>query len=143
VNPQYHISENQDDSSPDYKYVIDRLKAFNEDGAATPFARKSIRLYAHDNYKEVVAGLFAHVSMHIMVIEIMWVDGFLRGKGLGHQLMVQAEEIAKAAGAIWATVETTTFQARPFYEKEGYQVFAQLEDSPIGHINYWLKKRLQ
>lgn len=143
MNPAFTISENPDDSSPDYKYVIDRLKAFNSDAATSPFERRNIRLYAHDAYNEVVAGLFAHVSMHTMVIEIFWVDGFLRGKGLGKDLLGQAEEIARQAGAVWSTVETTSFQARPFYEKQGYEVFAELEDSPIGHTNYWLKKRLQ
>lgn len=143
MNPQFTITENADDTSPDYKYVIDRLKAFNTDGAATPFERRNIRLYAHDDYQEVVAGLFAHVSMHSMVIEIFWVDGFLRGKGLGRQLIEQAENVARSAGAVWSTVETTSFQAKPFYEKQGYEVFAELEDSPIGHTNYWLKKRLQ
>jgi GNAT superfamily N-acetyltransferase len=143
MKPQYTITENQDDASPDYKFVIDRLKAFNSDGAVNPFERRNVRLYAHDEYDQVVAGLFAHVSMHAMVIEIFWVDGFWRKQGLGKKLVLQAEEIARSSGAVWSTVESTSFQARPFYEKQGYEVFAELEDSPIGHTNYWLKKRLQ
>jgi hypothetical protein len=34
------------------------------------------------------------------------------------------------------------FQAKVFYEKLGYEVFAALEDFPQGHIRFMMKKRI-
>jgi hypothetical protein len=39
-------------------------------------------------------------------------------------------------------VETADWQARPFYEKLGYTVFATLDNCPEGHTRYFLKKDL-
>jgi uncharacterized protein (DUF924 family) len=39
-------------------------------------------------------------------------------------------------------LETTSFEARPFYEKRGYEVFATLDDYPPGHSKFFLRKRL-
>jgi hypothetical protein len=39
-------------------------------------------------------------------------------------------------------LSTFGFQARPFYEKMGYEVFATLEDCPVGHCEYFLRKQL-
>jgi hypothetical protein len=35
-----------------------------------------------------------------------------------------------------------SFQAQPFYEKQGYTVFGVLEDLPDGHKRIFLKKDL-
>ncbi|MEA3146360.1 MAG: hypothetical protein QOI53_1859, partial [Verrucomicrobiota bacterium] len=34
------------------------------------------------------------------------------------------------------------FQARGFYEKNGFHVFGTIENYPIGHERYYLIKRL-
>ena len=34
------------------------------------------------------------------------------------------------------------FQALPFYEKCGYIIFGALEDYPIGHSRYFVRKSL-
>jgi GNAT superfamily N-acetyltransferase len=41
--------------------------------------------------------------------------------------MEDAEAYARSRGAVGATVETHSFQARPFYERLGYQVFGTLD----------------
>lgn len=40
-------------------------------------------------------------------------------------------------------METWDFQARNFYEKNGYKDFAQIEDCPPNTIDYFLKKKLK
>ena len=39
-------------------------------------------------------------------------------------------------------METWDFQAKGFYEKNGYSVFAEIKDCPPGTIDYYLKKEL-
>ena len=53
---------------------------------------------------------------------------------------VVPEAEARARGCIGATLGTYDFQARPFYEKQGYEVFGTLEPYPNGHCSYYLRK---
>jgi hypothetical protein len=53
-----------------------------------------------------------------------------------------AEAFAVQHGFQYARVETTSFQAKPFYEKLGYEVLGVLDDFPPGYRSYYLKKRL-
>jgi GNAT superfamily N-acetyltransferase len=57
----------------------------------------------------------------------LWVAEAARGAGHGRRLMEDAEAYARSRGAVGATVETHSFQARPFYERLGYQVFGTLD----------------
>ena len=45
-----------------------------------------------------------------------------RGKGLGEKLLLEAEKPAKEKGSNKAFLLTMVFQAKPFYEKHGYDV---------------------
>src|SRR5262245_4793377 len=63
-----------------------------------------------------------------------------RGAGYGTRLVNDAESYARSRGAIGATVETHSFQARPFYERLGYEVFARLDGYPPGHVKFYLRK---
>jgi hypothetical protein len=39
-------------------------------------------------------------------------------------------------------LDTFDFQARGFYERNGYELFGTLDDCPPGHKRYYLKKAL-
>ena len=56
--------------------------------------------------------------------------------------MENAEAYARSRGAVGATVETHSFQARPFYERLGYEVFGTLDGYAPGHIKFFLRKAL-
>jgi hypothetical protein len=56
--------------------------------------------------------------------------------------MKDSESYARSRGAIGATVETHSFQARPFYERLGYEVFGTLDGHPPGHVKFYLRKAL-
>lgn len=72
-------------------------------------------------------------------IETLWVDGAYRGRDVGSELIRRAERMALSRGITRSHVETTSFQALPFYAKHGYEVFGQFE-KPVGHTWYYLKK---
>ena len=55
-------------------------------------------------------------------------------------MLTMAEDYARTHGCIGAHLETFSFQARPLYERLGYQVFGEIADYPPGHTNFFLKK---
>ena len=52
------------------------------------------------------------------------------------------EQAAKERGCTYAHLDTFSFQARPFYEALGYEVFGILDDYPPGHHKFFMKKAL-
>jgi ribosomal protein S18 acetylase RimI-like enzyme len=135
--------EHADKPSPDdMRYVIGQLKSYNDIHTPTAFERQDIRLFVRDADGQIVAGLLGAVNMHCLAIQIMWVDERQRGGGMGTALLAKAEGIAIAAGAVQAVVETTSFQAPRFYEKQGFTILFELEDAPIGSKTIFLRKRL-
>jgi GNAT superfamily N-acetyltransferase len=75
-------------------------------------------------------------------VGVLWLDAPLRRLGYGSRLLRRAEADARAAGCARVELHTFSFQARPFYEKQGYRVFGQLDDYPPGASAYWMVKEL-
>lgn len=65
-----------------------------------------------------------------------------RKRNVGTNLIRKIEEFAKVGHLTGIRMETWDFQAKGFYEKKGYSVFAEIKDCPPGTINYYLKKEL-
>ncbi|TOO93763.1 GNAT family N-acetyltransferase, partial [Vibrio parahaemolyticus] len=76
------------------------------------------------------------------VLELLWLSEESRGKGLGSKLIKQLVEFATEKGLSQIRTETLDFQAKPFYEKQGFRVYGELEDTPKGHKTYFLVKAL-
>lgn len=136
-----HIENVPEAKGEDLLKVINSLEAFNDQHAAQEYQRRVIRLFARNEEGEIMGGLFAAVTMGWMAIQILWLDERLRGQGIGKRLLGEAESLARESEAIGAYVETTNFQARPFYEEMGYEVFSELKDCPPGDTTFFLKKR--
>ncbi|WP_423220971.1 GNAT family N-acetyltransferase [Enterobacter roggenkampii] len=76
-------------------------------------------------------------------IDFLWVSDAVRGSGVGSQLIKTAEDEARRKGCKHALVDTASFQARPFYEKQGYQLQMSLQDYPYpGMQRHYLAKAL-
>lgn len=103
---------------------------------------KPVRVFLRDENGEVRGGLTADLWGQWMEINYLWVDEPLRKYGYGVKLMQMAEDEARAYGCHNVLLETFSFQARPFYERLGYQVIAQLSDYPPGHTQYFMRKSL-
>src|SRR5215510_11767817 len=90
----------------------------------------------------VLRGVLGQLWGHWLQVTYLWVAKAARGVGHGTRLMEDAEAYARSRGAIGATVETHSFQARPFYERLGYEVFGTLDGYPPGHVKFFLRKAL-
>lgn len=98
---------------------------------------------ARDSHGRLCGGLRATCYWNTLHIELLWLDEAFRGAGLGRRLLAAAEAFAVARGYRLALVETTSWQARPFYEKAGYTLLATLPGRPQGHASHYLSKVLE
>ena len=89
----------------------------------------------------LLGGLYGATMWRWLLIDGLWVARELRGRGLGHELVVAGEREAINRGCVGAWLGTFDFQARGFYERLGYTVFAELPGFPAGHTHYHLLKR--
>ena len=103
---------------------------------------KSIKIFVRNKADEVVGGVIANVFGGWVYFSLLWVEESLRNRGYGTQLMNLVETEATELGCQYAHVDTYSFEAKPFYERLGYESFATLEDYPKGYSKYFLKKRL-
>jgi GNAT superfamily N-acetyltransferase len=77
-----------------------------------------------------------------LFIRYLFLPADLRGAGLGARLIARLEHEARARGCVGAWVDTFSFQARGFYERQGYRAFGDIPDCPPGHARHFLMKRL-
>ncbi|TMJ27052.1 MAG: GNAT family N-acetyltransferase, partial [Alphaproteobacteria bacterium] len=91
---------------------------------------------------ETLGGVMGAIWGGWLQIAILWIDESVRGQDWGTRLMDQAETYAREHGCHSATLDTHSFQARPFYEGRGYEIFGTLDDYPKGHKRFYLRKKL-
>ena len=99
-------------------------------------------VFARDDAGAIVGGIRAACYWNTLHIELLWLSEALRGRGTGRALMARAEAFARENACQIALVETTSWQARPFYEKCGYTCIATIPDRPRGYASHTLHKRL-
>jgi len=90
--------------------------------------------------RAVVGGLWGELFWGWLKVELLWVGEALRGQGLGREILRRAESEALQQNIQYAYLDTFSFQALEFYQKEGYELFGQLADFPLGHTRYFLQK---
>jgi GNAT superfamily N-acetyltransferase len=105
-------------------------------------AYRPLYVILRDDQEVVKGGALADLWGGWVHITYLWVAEELRGHGYGRQVLALLEAEARGAGCRGVFLETFSFQARPFYEKNGYTVIAQLPDYPEGHTFYFLRKFL-
>jgi ribosomal protein S18 acetylase RimI-like enzyme len=92
----------------------------------------------------VIGGLVGQLcpDWHWGRVAMLWVDETYRVRGIGRQLLRAAELEAVRRGCQYVQLETFSFGARGFYEKQGYSVFGVQEHFPPGHRRFYLSKTL-
>jgi GNAT superfamily N-acetyltransferase len=127
-------------SAADEIAVVRGLLAFNEKWLG-PSNEQPVRFVARDD-AGVLGGLLGHTRWNWLYVAKLWVDARGRGQGIGTRLLTAAEELARTRGCTDASLDTFEYQARPFYEKLGYELFGTLDGYPPGYRQFYLRKRL-
>ena len=127
--PEYNLRE----------VLSSRLGRFNSERAG-PGEWRPIAAVLHDDAGDPVGGLLGTTSYGWLFVEMLFVPDAMRGRGVGTQIMRGVEAEAAARGCRGAWLDTFEFQARGFYERLGYSVFAQLDDYPAGFSRFFMRK---
>lgn len=135
------ISIEPDASPADIAAVTAGLRAFNIEILGDP-REEPVNIFLRDDGGAIVGGLLGHIRWRWLYVAKLWMREEMRGRGQGAALLGAAEELARTRGCIGAYLDTFEFQARPFYEKCGYELFGTLEGYPPGYRQFFLAKRL-
>ncbi|HLL98539.1 MAG TPA: GNAT family N-acetyltransferase [Rubrobacteraceae bacterium] len=111
--------------------------AVTQDAYYSPLA-----IFLRDERGAILGGALGDIWGGWLDLTFLWVAEPLRGRGYGRQLLEAAEEEARTQGCRGVHLSTHSFQARPFYEKLGYEIVGEIPDHPAGHSLFFLKKVL-
>jgi GNAT superfamily N-acetyltransferase len=101
-----------------------------------------IAVLARDDRGVLVGGALGTINWTWLHVSLLWVSEGCRHAGLGTRLMDEIERAAVQRGCAHAHLDTFSYQARPFYERRGYQVFGMLQDYPPGQQRFFMEKTL-
>lgn len=90
--------------------------------------------FSRDEQGVISGGLLATRKGLWLFIELLWVREDWRRSGLGSQLVNTMLKEAINRGCQSAFVDTYSFQALPFYQKQGFRLQMTLNDFPIAGI---------
>lgn len=123
----------------DIQELTINLRAYNHQQAGQNL-KQPIGCFIRDLSGKLIGGIYAELTWGWCCIELLWIDESYRGNDLASQLITKIEQYAKVEGINNLKLETASFQALGFYQKMGFELYATLEDFPLGHNNYYLKK---
>ena len=123
------------------QFIVNGVDNYNI-GATSLADYFSVNFVLRGERGDVLGGVLGQLWGGWLQVTHLWVTEAARGAGHGTRLMENAEAYARSRGAVWATLETYSFQARPFYERLGYEVFSTLKGYPLGHVKFYLRKAL-
>ncbi len=103
---------------------------------------KPLAVLIRDPDGRVIGGLWGRTSYGWLFTQLLVVPEHLRGQGLGRRMLGMAETEARTRGCHAAWLDTFEFQARGFYERQGYRCFGELQDYPVGYTRYFMQKAL-
>lgn len=141
MSDEIDISLLSEPTQEDMQKVFSGLGAYNEP-IAGKWDLERLVIHAKNEKGEIVGGVVGETFWKWLKVSGLWVNESQRGKGLGSKLMAQAESEALKRGCQNVLLQTFSFQARPFYEKLGYQLVATIEGLPPGHSEHTMTKKL-
>jgi GNAT superfamily N-acetyltransferase len=92
---------------------------------------------------EVLAGINSLLyCWNCLYVDVLWVKEEYRKEGYGSLLLHEVEKTAKDKGCNLIHLDTFDFQAKDFYLKHGYEIFGVLDNCPMEHKRYYMKKNI-
>ena len=141
LGPGYRLTVEDAPADADVDVLAYALEAYNEGRWPQHPPWQPFAIFLREE-AQIVAGLAGETYCGWLFVKYLWVSDGLRGRGVGRELMAQAEVLARERGCHSAHLETFSFQALGFYQRLGYEVFGSLDDHPRGSQRYFMRKLL-
>ena len=125
-----------------FEEAIGPLWAVQNAADGTDMTKDHWSFLVRDDAGGVSGGVGGYIMWDWMYVQHLIVAPGLRDKGLGRDLMRQAEELARSKGVVGMHLKTLGYQAKDFYLKCGFEVNSVIEDMPKGSSYYTLVKRV-
>lgn len=132
-------------TSEDAEFISKGLVQFNHTQAPDLEAETSplnFSVFARNDEDVIIGGLRAVCFWNTLHVELLWVSEPFRNTGIGTDLLKKAEGFALHNGYELALLESTSWQARSFYEKLGYKLMGTIPEYPRGYATHFLVKDL-
>jgi len=110
---------------------------------AGPLRYKRDVISARDAKGRLLGGIILQSYWRETYVELLWLAEQARREGLGGKLLGAAERRARDRGSRHIHLNTYSFQAPGFYEKQGYRRFGVISGSPRGGSRHFYVKRLR
>jgi GNAT superfamily N-acetyltransferase len=117
------------------------LHTFNQEMGG-PYDRDPVTLLARGPDGSTRGGLLGMTFWGWLFIDWLWLSRETRGKGVGTELLLRAEALARDRGCAQAYTDTFSFQNPGFWQRNGYVEFGRLDGMPAGHARIWFRKTL-
>lgn len=129
----------------DTQYIRERLIEFNQKNLPDDIKIHSeeVSFVLRNEQNSIVGGITGKIFWKTLHIDLFWIDDSVRGMGYGNRLIKSIEELALEYECKLIKVDTFSFQAPLFYEKHGFEKFAELKDYPSkDKVHYYYVKWL-
>lgn len=136
-----HIETVENAGEQERLAILEPLMTYNNAQVESEFEKFAL-LVRDEPGGPILGGLYGKIAYRWLFIDLLSVPKQARGQGIGSRLLRMAEELAckKACVGIW--LDTFSFQAPIFYEKNGFTEIGQIADYPPGHSHHFFQKRL-
>jgi GNAT superfamily N-acetyltransferase len=139
---QLSIARADDDPRDAGQQISKLLGRFNAEAVGETSGEPFVLTIKAPGSDEMLGGLVAISFWGSFYVSDVVVPETARGQGLGSELMRQAEQEARARGCRHMWLDTFEFQARPFYERLGFEVFGRLDGLEPFFPRYFMQKTL-
>jgi GNAT superfamily N-acetyltransferase len=123
-----------------FAVVDDGIGAYNEAVAPVGDSRH-LAVYARDG-EAFVGGAVGRTWGECAELQLLWLPQALRGSGSGARLLRCFEDAAIERGCRRCYLDTFTFQAPAFYERQGYRSVLAIPGYAPGIVKHTMLKEL-
>lgn len=136
-----HLTVTDHPAPEDIAAIGANLSAFNDADVGSA-DRVPLAVIIRDDDDALLAGINGYTAWGWLYVQWLWVHESLRGQQMAGRMLAAAEDEARARGCHSAWIDTFNPAAEKSYRRQGYEVFGELPDFPIGRTRKFLKKRL-
>lgn len=123
--------------------VVDNgIGAYNDTAEPRLADVRHLSCFARDDAGHAIGGAVGRTWGLNAELQQIWLPETLRGQDLGAVLLREFERAAMARRCVLIYLETWSFQARGFYEKQGYRVALEIAGYAPDLSKFTMMKRL-